>query len=70
MKKNLKPLQLVTEDSIRDHRAAVVKDLEKRLYLRDDAFSHGQQVRTLTNLNVCVLLRSSDQALLHQHINA
>ncbi|KAJ6661582.1 hypothetical protein lerEdw1_013821 [Lerista edwardsae] len=46
MKKNLKPLQLATEDSIRDHRAAVVKDLEKRLHLREDVFSHGQQRTT------------------------
>ncbi|XP_053164554.1 myopalladin isoform X2 [Hemicordylus capensis] len=42
-KKNLRPLPLVTEDSIRDYKAAVVKDLEKRLHLRDEVFPHGQQ---------------------------
>lgn len=47
MKKNLRPLPLPTEDSIRDHKAAVVKDLEKRLHLRDDVFPHGPQVRAL-----------------------
>ncbi|KAF7247419.1 Myopalladin [Varanus komodoensis] len=46
VKKNSKPLQLATEDSIRAHRTAVVKDLEKRLYLRDDVFPHGQQSTT------------------------
>ncbi|XP_066475576.1 myopalladin [Tiliqua scincoides] len=46
MKKNLRPLHLATEDSIRDHRAAVVKDLEKRLHPREDVFPHGQQRTT------------------------
>ncbi|XP_034994438.2 myopalladin isoform X4 [Zootoca vivipara] len=46
VKKNLRPLPLPTEDSIRDHKAAVVKDLEKRLHLRDDAFPYGPQRAT------------------------
>ncbi|XP_044276378.1 myopalladin isoform X2 [Varanus komodoensis] len=49
VKKNSKPLQLATEDSIRAHRTAVVKDLEKRLYLRDDVFPHGQQEYKISN---------------------
>ncbi|XP_042315272.1 myopalladin isoform X2 [Sceloporus undulatus] len=43
VKKNPRTSQLATEDSIRDHKAAVVKDLEKRLHLRDDIFPQSQQ---------------------------
>ncbi|XP_054839426.1 myopalladin [Eublepharis macularius] len=46
VKKNLRPLQLATEESMRDTKAAVVKDLEKRLHLRDDMFPHGPQRTT------------------------
>ncbi|XP_042315273.1 myopalladin isoform X3 [Sceloporus undulatus] len=46
VKKNPRTSQLATEDSIRDHKAAVVKDLEKRLHLRDDIFPQSQQRTT------------------------
>ncbi|NWV15508.1 MYPN protein, partial [Ptilonorhynchus violaceus] len=43
-KKNLKPLPLVTDDSIRENKAALVKDLERKLHFREDANQHsGQQ---------------------------
>nr|XP_060624896.1 myopalladin [Anolis sagrei ordinatus] len=43
VKKNHRTSHLATEDSIRDYKAAVVKDLEKKLHLWDDAFSQSQQ---------------------------
>ncbi|XP_061491148.1 myopalladin isoform X2 [Rhineura floridana] len=46
-KKNLRSLQQSTEDSIRDHKAAVLKDLEKRL--QDEVFLHGQQEYKISN---------------------
>ncbi|NXO84056.1 MYPN protein, partial [Sitta europaea] len=43
-KKNLKPLSLATEDSIRENKAALVKDLERKLHFREDASQQsGQQ---------------------------
>ncbi|NWW79808.1 MYPN protein, partial [Climacteris rufus] len=43
-KKNLKPLPLVTDDSIRENKAALVKDLERKLHFREDANQpSGQQ---------------------------
>ncbi|NWZ42067.1 MYPN protein, partial [Brachypodius atriceps] len=43
-KKNLKPLPLATEDSIRENKAALVKDLERKLHFREDANQQsGQQ---------------------------
>ncbi|NXD44260.1 MYPN protein, partial [Copsychus sechellarum] len=43
-KKNLKPLPLATEDSIRENKVALVKDLERKLHFREDANQHsGQQ---------------------------
>ncbi|KAH0623505.1 hypothetical protein JD844_006327 [Phrynosoma platyrhinos] len=45
LKKNPRTSQL-SEDSIRDHKAAVVKDLEKRLHLWEDTFPQGQQRTT------------------------
>ncbi|KAF4800356.1 myopalladin [Turdus rufiventris] len=42
-KKNLKPLPLVTEDSIRENKAALVKDLERKLHFREDANPQSQQ---------------------------
>lgn len=46
LKKNLKPLPLATEDSIRENKAALVKDLERKLHFREDANQQsGQQVR-------------------------
>lgn len=44
-KKNLKPLPLATEDSIRENKAALVKDLERKLHFREDANPQSQQVR-------------------------
>lgn len=45
-KKNLKPLPLATEDSIRENKVALVKDLERKLHFREDANQQsGQQVR-------------------------
>uniref|UniRef100_A0A8C8AIY4 Myopalladin n=1 Tax=Otus sunia TaxID=257818 RepID=A0A8C8AIY4_9STRI len=35
-KKNLKPLLLATDDSIRESKAALVKDLERKLHFRED----------------------------------
>ncbi|KAF2979148.1 hypothetical protein EK904_007140 [Melospiza melodia maxima] len=44
LKKNLKPLPLATEDSIRENKAALVKDLERKLHFREDANQQsGQQ---------------------------
>ncbi|XP_039927016.1 myopalladin [Hirundo rustica] len=43
-KKNLKPLPLATEDSIRENKVALVKDLERKLHFREDANQQsGQQ---------------------------
>ncbi|XP_062989129.1 myopalladin isoform X2 [Elgaria multicarinata webbii] len=49
LKKNLRPSQMAAEESIRNQKAAVVKDLERRLYLRDDAFPHSQQEYKISN---------------------
>ncbi|XP_029140099.1 myopalladin [Protobothrops mucrosquamatus] len=43
LKKNLNPLQSSTEDAMKDHKAMVVKDLEKRLHLWNDDSFHSQQ---------------------------
>ncbi|NXF20847.1 MYPN protein, partial [Rhodinocichla rosea] len=44
LKKNLKPLLLATEDSIRENKVALVKDLERKLHFREDANQQsGQQ---------------------------
>ncbi|KAG8135270.1 hypothetical protein E2320_008313 [Naja naja] len=44
LKKNLHPLQSSsTEDAMKDHKAAVVKGLEKRLHLWNDESFHSQQ---------------------------
>lgn len=64
MKKNLRPLQLATEESIRESKAAVVKDLEKRLHLRDDMFLHGPQVSALPTVQMCETLATKAQPLL------
>ncbi|KAM8806202.1 myopalladin [Eudromia elegans] len=44
-KKNLKPLTLSTDDSFRDNKAAVLKDLERRLHFRDDANQSQQEYK-------------------------
>lgn len=45
-KKNLKPLPLATDDSIRENKAALVKDLERKLHFREDVNQQSsQQVR-------------------------
>lgn len=45
-KKNLKPLSLATDDSIRENKAALVKDLERKLRFREDLNQQSsQQVR-------------------------
>lgn len=52
-KKNLKPLPLATEDSIRENKAALVKDLERKLHFREDANQQsGQQVRKLSVIKI------------------
>ncbi|XP_039180605.1 myopalladin isoform X2 [Crotalus tigris] len=43
LKKNLNPLQSSTEDAMKDHKAMVVKDLEKRLHLWNEDSFHSQQ---------------------------
>ncbi|NXE64414.1 MYPN protein, partial [Calcarius ornatus] len=43
LKKNLKPLPLATEDSIRENKAALVKDLERKLHFREDANQQSAQ---------------------------
>ncbi|XP_034294558.1 myopalladin isoform X1 [Pantherophis guttatus] len=43
LKKNLNPLQSSTEDAMKDHKAAVMKGLEKRLHLWNDESFHSQQ---------------------------
>ncbi|XP_019394028.1 PREDICTED: myopalladin isoform X2 [Crocodylus porosus] len=42
-KKNLKPLQLATDDYIRDNKATLVKDLEKTLHFKEDFSQHSIQ---------------------------
>lgn len=64
MKKNLRPLQLATEESIRDSKAAVVKDLEKRLHLREEIFPHGPQVKALPTIQMCDSFKAKTQPLL------
>ncbi|KAM3834666.1 myopalladin isoform 2-T3 [Vipera latastei] len=49
LKKNLNPLQSSTEDAMKDHKAAVVKDLEKRLHLWNDESFHSQQEYKISN---------------------
>ncbi|XP_077206905.1 myopalladin isoform X2 [Paroedura picta] len=46
VKRNLRPLQLPTEESIRESKAAVVTDLEKKLHSRDGMFPPGPQRTT------------------------
>ncbi|XP_072851296.2 myopalladin isoform X2 [Pogona vitticeps] len=43
LRRSPKPLNLPKEETIREHKAAVVKDLEKKLHLWDDVFPYGQQ---------------------------
>nr|XP_021384716.1 myopalladin isoform X2 [Lonchura striata domestica] len=43
LKKNLKPLPLATEDSIRENKVALVKDLERKLHFREDANQQSGQ---------------------------
>ncbi|XP_071419465.1 myopalladin isoform X2 [Pithys albifrons albifrons] len=42
-KKNLKPLPLATGDAIRENKAALVKDLERKLHFREDATQQSSQ---------------------------
>ncbi|KAM6091328.1 myopalladin isoform 1-T1 [Theristicus caerulescens] len=42
-KKNLKPLPLATDDSIRENKAALVKDLERKLRFREDVNQQSSQ---------------------------
>nr|XP_013801082.1 PREDICTED: myopalladin [Apteryx mantelli mantelli] len=42
-KKNLKPLTLSTDDSIRDNKVALLKDLERKLHFREDVNQHSSQ---------------------------
>uniref|UniRef100_A0A803YGN0 Myopalladin n=1 Tax=Meleagris gallopavo TaxID=9103 RepID=A0A803YGN0_MELGA len=42
-KKNPKPLQLPTDESIRENKAALVKDLERKLHFRDDTNQQSSQ---------------------------
>ncbi|NXL49957.1 MYPN protein, partial [Podilymbus podiceps] len=42
-KKNLKPLLLATDDSIRENKAALVKDLERKLPFREDINQQSSQ---------------------------
>ncbi|XP_052656199.1 myopalladin [Harpia harpyja] len=42
-KKNLKPLPLATDDSIRENKAALVKDLERKLHFREDVNQQSSQ---------------------------
>ncbi|XP_035186478.1 myopalladin isoform X1 [Oxyura jamaicensis] len=42
-KKNLKPLPLATDDSIRENKAALVKDLERKLHFREDINQQNSQ---------------------------
>ncbi|XP_068272798.1 myopalladin [Nyctibius grandis] len=42
-KKNLKPLPLATDDAIRENKAALVKDLERKLHFREDANQQSSQ---------------------------
>ncbi|NWX20749.1 MYPN protein, partial [Aegotheles bennettii] len=42
-KKNLKPLSLATDDSIRESKAALVKDLERKLHFREDVNQQSSQ---------------------------
>ncbi|XP_075361434.1 myopalladin [Mycteria americana] len=42
-KKNLKPLSLATDDSIRENKAALVKDLERKLHFREDVNQQSSQ---------------------------
>uniref|UniRef100_A0A8C6VI63 Myopalladin n=1 Tax=Naja naja TaxID=35670 RepID=A0A8C6VI63_NAJNA len=50
LKKNLHPLQSSsTEDAMKDHKAAVVKGLEKRLHLWNDESFHSQQEYKISN---------------------
>ncbi|XP_064001281.1 myopalladin [Pogoniulus pusillus] len=42
-KKNLKPLPLATDESIRENKAALVKDLERKLQFREDVNQQSSQ---------------------------
>ncbi|XP_057259219.1 myopalladin isoform X1 [Pezoporus wallicus] len=43
IKKNLRPLPLATDDSIRENKAALVKDLERKLHFREDVNQQSSQ---------------------------
>ncbi|XP_010293093.1 PREDICTED: myopalladin [Phaethon lepturus] len=42
-KKNVKPLPLATDDSLRENKAALVKDLERKLHFREDVNQQSSQ---------------------------
>uniref|UniRef100_A0A663DWF8 Myopalladin n=1 Tax=Aquila chrysaetos chrysaetos TaxID=223781 RepID=A0A663DWF8_AQUCH len=48
-KKNLKPLPLATDDSIRENKAALVKDLERKLHFREDEYRISSFEQRLMN---------------------
>lgn len=53
IKKNLKPLPLATDDSIRENKAALVKDLERKLHFREDVNQQSsQQVRKMSAIKI------------------
>uniref|UniRef100_A0A8C9NE88 Myopalladin n=1 Tax=Serinus canaria TaxID=9135 RepID=A0A8C9NE88_SERCA len=49
LKKNLKPLPLATEDSIRENKVALVKDLERKLHFREDEYRISSFEQRLMN---------------------
>uniref|UniRef100_A0A8B9QFT1 Myopalladin n=1 Tax=Apteryx owenii TaxID=8824 RepID=A0A8B9QFT1_APTOW len=48
-KKNLKPLTLSTDDSIRDNKVALLKDLERKLHFREDEYKISNFEQRLMN---------------------
>uniref|UniRef100_A0A8D2N7Y1 Myopalladin n=1 Tax=Zonotrichia albicollis TaxID=44394 RepID=A0A8D2N7Y1_ZONAL len=72
LKKNLKPLPLATEDSIRENKAALVKDLERKLHFREDEYRISSFEQRLMNEIEFRLERTpvdeSDDEIQHEEI--
>ncbi|XP_074856310.1 myopalladin isoform X2 [Carettochelys insculpta] len=56
MKKNLKPLQLATDDYIHDRKAVAVRELQRKMLFKEDVHHHSSQQRA-----------TSDEKLTHRH---
>lgn len=65
MKKNVKPQQLATDDYIHDNKAAVVRDLQRKMNFKEDVHRHSsQQVKILIVIKVHFIHSSQARQML------